>query len=384
MRIDRLEFHNKDSGWHLEPIEFFPDLTLLVGVSGVGKTQILNAIGTLMQIARDTTFREGWGIEWDLKYSTAGRRYCWQGECEGREVHSNGMSRDHPLLTATGMNPLPRPRILREILVEDDTPLIERNADRILLEGKQTPKLSPSEPAISLLCREERIKPAYDGLGQIAHLTPFMSVAELVTRQIKYVDTCRQFPTPEAIRASAFSTPLKLMLVYEVAPNVFRDIVKRFQQVFPQVEDLQVELIDMGPLGEIPNLRMKERGSDTWIPERRISSGMLRTLVHLSMIHLWPEGTVILIDEFENSLGVNCLDEITQHMMEQSRHLQFVLTSHHPYIINNIPSKHWKVVTRKGSLVTSHDSKELGLGRSKHEAFLQLLNSELYREGISA
>ena len=48
---------------------------------------------------------------------------------------------------------------------------------------------------------------------------------------------------------------------------------------------------------------------------------------------LWPDGSVILIDEFENSLGVNCLDEITEDVVKESRRLQFILTSHHPYII---------------------------------------------------
>ncbi|MBR1728361.1 MAG: ATP-binding protein [Selenomonadaceae bacterium] len=44
-------------------------------------------------------------------------------------------------------------------------------------------------------------------------------------------------------------------------------------------------------------------------------------------------GTVILLDELKNGLGVNCLDEITDYICEKSydSNTQFILTSHHPY-----------------------------------------------------
>nr|WP_293102352.1 hypothetical protein [Okeania sp. SIO2F4] len=48
-----------------------------------------------------------------------------------------------------------------------------------------------------------------------------------------------------------------------------------------------------------------------WILSPHISSGMLKTLMYISELYLSPEGSVILIDEFENSLGVNCLDSVT-------------------------------------------------------------------------
>jgi predicted ATPase len=150
------------------------------------------------------------------------------------------------------------------------------------------------------------------------------------------------------------------------------------------VEDVKVTRKTWQAFADVPFLEIREKGGRRWIPENRISSGMFRTLMHLSSVMLWPDGTVILIDEFENSLGVNCLDEVTKDLLTQSRRLQFILTSHHPYIINNIDSKHWKIVTRKGPIVTTHDAKELGIGRSRHEAFLQLLNADAYREGIAA
>ena len=104
--------------------------------------------------------------------------------------------------------------------------------------------------------------------------------------------------------------------------------------------------------------------------------------MHISELYLSTEGTVILIDEFENSLGVNCIDVVTDLLIE-NRELQFIITSHHPYIINKIGMEHWKIVTRKGGIVTAKDVKEFNLPKSRHQAFMQLMNLDAYREGIA-
>jgi AAA15 family ATPase/GTPase len=56
---------------------------------------------------------------------------------------------------------------------------------------------------------------------------------------------------------------------------------------------------------------------------------MLKTLLHLSELYFSLPGSVILIDEFENSLGVNCLDAVTEDINDSPNQLQFIITSHH-------------------------------------------------------
>jgi putative ribosome biogenesis GTPase RsgA len=51
MKIKEIFFKNKTHPWELKRTSF-TDLTLLVGVSGVGKTQILNNIMKLVNIRR--------------------------------------------------------------------------------------------------------------------------------------------------------------------------------------------------------------------------------------------------------------------------------------------------------------------------------------------
>ena len=87
------------------------------------------------------------------------------------------------------------------------------------------------------------------------------------------------------------------------------------------------------------------------------------------------------LDEFENSLGVNCIDELTTEIKGASHRLQFILTSHHPYIINKINYQNWKIVTRKGTKIFAQDAQEFNIGKSKHEAFVQLLNLPSFKTG---
>jgi len=108
---------------------------------------------------------------------------------------------------------------------------------------------------------------------------------------------------------------------------------------------------------------------------------MFRSLIHIGELYLSPEGTVFLIDEFENSLGINCIDELTADILQSKRQLQFILTSHHPYIINSINFSNWKLVTRNASVVKTHDITKFNFGKSKHDAFMQLLQLDEYQTG---
>lgn len=130
-------------------------------------------------------------------------------------------------------------------------------------------------------------------------------------------------------------------------------------------------------------IQIKEKGVEKWISQSDISSGMLRSLMQISEIYLCPEGSVLLMDEFENSLGVNCIDELTNDILSVDRNIQFILTSHHPYIINNIPYQNWKIVTRKGGKVMVKSATDYRIGESKHDYFMQLLQLDEFTNGVN-
>lgn len=51
VKVKWIEFKNTETGLKVERVDFFEDITLLVGLSGVGKTQILNAVEYSLNLA---------------------------------------------------------------------------------------------------------------------------------------------------------------------------------------------------------------------------------------------------------------------------------------------------------------------------------------------
>jgi len=385
MRILELQFHDKDSDWQLATTEFFPDLTLLVGISGVGKTRILQAVSALRGITERDDGNYFWGTRWNTRFATDdGTEYCWSGSFEERDSPSGvaDLDDDLPFVWPSDTTTKPRPKVVTEYLARGSCPIVERDNGVIRLRGEATPKLSPYESAVKILSEEDDVSSVHSAFKQVlsvdhsddppgyAHVPHFQRL-------------CKELDTLEKIRNSKYSTKIKLGLVYENDRPTFDRISERFVDVFPQVQKVDVKRLKSAFPGEFLQIRIKERGVGKWIPEHKISSGMSRTLLHLSRMVLWPDGMVVLIDEFENSLGVNCIDFVTNDLVDESRRAQFLITSHHPYIINNIDTRHWKIVVRDGSVVSTRSAAEFGLEESSHEAFIKLMNLESYQEGIA-
>jgi len=379
MKIRTLEYHDKRFDWHLNPVDFSGNnLTLLVGVSGVGKTLILNSIRTLKKIAEGASLN---GIKWNVTFSVENDlTYCWEGEFETKK---------------DGVNKTEKSKIVYEKLTSDQSVIVERRFSEIVLKGKETPKLSPFQSVITMLNQEDMISPVCKALKNITYSGSsewqYLFHSDISQDEIdelniesqksisayRYITDCK---SPEDIHDIGFPLNIKLLACYRNVPEIFEKIKQHFIAIFPYTEDIKIKNREFYDLFSF-SIQIKEKGVMNWIDEERISSGMLRVFTHLSELYLLPEGSVILIDEFENSLGINCIDALTENLSED-RNLQFIITSHHPYIINNIGIKHWKIVTRKGNTVTVRDASDFNLGKTKHSAFMELLQLEEYSDGI--
>jgi predicted ATPase len=372
MKIKRVAFWDNELEWRFEPI-YFSNLALLVGVSGVGKTQILNAILNLQRIANGASLN---GLAWDVTFLTVNNvEYRWQGEFETQEL---------PVIIPNKEDETNKFRIVREHLVREGNLIIERTPNEILFQGKTTPKLSPFQSVVDILNQEEDISPVQEAFNEIIYSDNSSSLNGILAIPLRVLSIISNNDfSLENLQASNMPLLLKLGLICRHFPDIFEKIKLKFIDVFPHVEDLKIEALEdnENPSFSRFPIQIKEKGVNDWIFQNNISSGMLKTLIHISELYFWPEGTVILIDEFENSLGINCIDVVTDLIVE-NRNIQFIITSHHPYIINNIGMEHWKIVTRKGGVVTVIDAKDLNLGKSRHQAFMQLINLEEYSEGI--
>jgi hypothetical protein len=377
MKILKFKFQDKSSEWFLKETDLLK-LTLLVGASGVGKTQILRAIHAIKEIADGDSIN---GVNWYVEFETIDNlNFIWEGEFEKKGKFIFDDDDDE--------NQKNKPKILSETLTLNNEVIVKRDSKKILFKNLATLKLPQQESIISILKEEDLIKPAYIALKKIHFSDNSDSIKEPFKIHVFNANKlAKKYNTLKKIQESDFDIRVKLYLAFKNDIKTFNKIQDRFIDIFPQVEEIKIAPIEIKDedvpsyIKDYPFIQIKEKGLKDWISQSRISSGMFRSLIHISELYLCSEGTLFLIDEFENSLGINCIDELTSDIMKSKRELQFVLTSHHPYIINSIPFENWKLVTRNAGIVKTHDLTKYNLGKSKHEKFMQLIQLDQYQTG---
>ena len=374
MRIISLWVKNNFFEWDFDEIKFSSNLTLLVGVSGAGKTQILRAILDLRRIANGTAIN---GFEWKIIFSTVnGTEFIWEGGFDTVETNELSFEDDEK----QKQYEQEEYSLIYEILISNNQVLIQRNREGIRFKNSPLPKLSSHESMIYILKEESVIKEAFDALNKIEYRDHTINGQRIRNNSNQSLHSLKnKYKTLDSIVNSDEDIRTKLYLTFENKLDIPEKIKSRFMDIFPQIGDLKLEpfktdiffpkaIAEKVP----PVIYIKEKSVPKWIREDRISSGMLRTIIHIAEIFLANEGSVILIDEFENSLGINCIDILTDDLIHENKTLQFIATSHHPYIINNIPYEYWKIVTRQGGHIRICNASDYHLGKSKQEAFIQL------------
>ena len=377
MKINTFEFADKSRQWRLSETSF-DKLTLLVGASGVGKTEMLRAIHSLKEISKGESIN---GVVWKVNFDTVqGNNYIWEGEFEEKEIPVFDIGEDESVEKTS--------KIVFEKIFKNDELLVDRQKDKIVFKGNETIKLTREKSLLNHL-EEDFINEMKDEIGKIQLSDHSGSQKEpFKINLINANNLAKKYNTLKKIRQSDLDIRVKMFLTCKVEKKVFSSIKDRFIDIFPQVEDVKIAPIEFEAdddipvfMKEYPFIQIKEIGVPNWVRQNRISSGMFRSLIHISELYLSREGTLFLIDEFENSLGINCIDELTADILQSRRELQFILTSHHPYIINSISFKNWKLATRTKGIVKTRAASELNLGKSKHDAFMQLLQLEEYQTG---
>lgn len=367
MTITKFSFENNYTGWKLEETSFHPNLNLLVGASGVGKTRILNAIKTVIGIAnggqRNTLFDTKWQLHFDLDI----KNNCqWSVEFSSPKGDKNGSE---------------MPLIINESLLINEEPIFERNKNETYFKGKPTLNLNREESLINVLKEEKPVNDIHYAFSQqpsssYSNIEDYKKV-EIIAQTLN--DISSNYKNIDEIRNSEQLLWLKLALLYSIDSTAFNRLKSIFLGIFPSVEDIKFDRAKLS--SQVTLFFIKERGVTKWISQYDISAGMFKTFVELGRIYLSPDNSLILIDEFENSLGANCIDAVTESIIHSNRNNQFIITSHHPYIINNIPVNNWKIVSRDGGLVQTHNADEFGIGKSRLSAFLELQQLDIFLTG---
>jgi predicted ATPase len=372
MKIQSFKFSNNKENWHIEEVKF-EDLNLLVGGSGVGKTRILKALNLICDIAKGRN-RNLDDLEWSINFSHLGQNYRW-------ELKSSSIKNEEIFIN---LNESEQTEIVYEKLVRyDDDSEIEillRSGLDSKFNNEKLPKLKRTESAITLLSEEDLIIPVRQAFKQL--------IFNFETRQ-KWMIGLGYDPAKmellDEIKLNAYDFQeyfagdppvLKAFCLQKFFPHLFNEIKEYYIDIFPELKDVRVSSKRDSDGDFLLFFEIQENGLEDWIPQQRISSGMFRTLIFLIEVISAPKESVILIDEFENSLGINCMAELTDFLLDKSPDVQFILTSHHPYIINNIPWKTWQIVSKSGNKVRVKKASDIPAldTASSLDKFTQLIN----------
>lgn len=390
--IEKFQISDRETNWDLQPTCFGP-VNLLVGVSGAGKSRILQSLSRATRCGAGLAPAPA-NSTWRLRLNASGRVFDWEVETGSADDGGASIAVEGDFVTLYESTYRTRKaRFLKERLVDKDGAVIaSREGDRVRLGASATPKLKETESLISLFQKEDTIAPLFEDLSHV--YTSSVADFEFPFWQRRQVERWRKtIASVEQLRRT-IKVPLlvRFDLLQTLAPQEYNDIVTSFTEIFDTVTAVNVGLardLLKTDLDDEDSDRLTVTIEEAGVPKpirlHDLSSGMRRTLRHLVELALTPPGSTILIDEYENSLGVNCLPSITRHLLNRTREIQLIATSHHPYVINNIDLSYWKIVSRRGSQVYVRDAAAIPelQTASKQDAFVRLMNAEAYRHGIS-
>ncbi|MCI9590108.1 MAG: ATP-binding protein [Lachnospiraceae bacterium] len=368
MFIKEMWYQELNSGFVIDHVGFGHRKTLLVGNSGAGKTRILEAVNTVCKLAVGTKKNIPNPFKAELKFSAENRDCCWQVKVDYvpqinvNEEESNAV-------------------IKEERLTVNGDVVIEKSGDKFkLLNYGVLPQPKENESLISQYRNEEQIGQIYEEFQKVylrmfeidmrGSMSPELYEAICGFYKKSYISLIQNIPI---IAMSPFDQYGILKNVdSEAYQKMCQEILEFYQEIFPEVEEISY-LLD-----ESKQYRIAIRVNNNWILQKDISSGMLKTLWIIIKMKMIPGNAVVLIDELENGLGVNCIEIVSDFIINSRPDVQVLATSHHPYIINAIPMDNWMIVQRKEQVVKAYRSDEMALGRSRHDAYLQLVNRLQY------
>jgi len=363
VKIQWIEFENLKTGLIIERINFNKDITLLVGLSGVGKTQVLNAVEYSLSLASDKDvilrpYRVGMGILIDND------EYEWFYEI-------NEVSKDELMINEEG-----RYEFSFEKLLCNGKTIFEKKNEKISVIGyDKVPQPKKDESLILQYSEDENFEMLISGIRKLYSIEIELAVrggirSESFSRlKSKVTETIKNEKNVEFKTFSHLPVAIKLYIAKRYYPELYIKIFEAVKELFIEIEDIDVEEDN---IREMYLVSIQVYGKK--LLQHDISNGMLKAIYYIVELFTMSKNSLVLIDEFENGLGVNCIDLLSELMLSERKDLQFIITSHHPKIINAIDKDKWKIIDRDDCIVKNSDSSAYGIGNSQHDAYFNLIN----------
>ncbi len=317
------------------------------------------------------------GGKWEISFESNDANYRWKFE-GGQSEEGKGVVLSEELVE------------IREN--EDDKIIVQRGPD-FYFNNTLLPKLASGMCSIFLLKEETVIAPIYEVFSRIMRRS-FSD--ESLKQPLAYSNVPLEIENALKVKKSLeimskheLTVSLKLFFLKMYFKPLYEELCSFYKSIFPVIEHCEITeassvKVHVPLSGRIPVFAIKEKHVNQLIDLQELSAGMQKVLLIMTDIIALPPNSLYLIDEYENSLGINAIDFLPSFLADHGTNKQFIITTHHPYLINNMPIENWQIFHRKGSNVTIKNGNEYveKFGQSKQKAFIQLINDPFYSEGL--
>lgn len=363
VKIQWIEFENLKTGLKIERINFNKDVTLLVGLSGVGKTQILHAIEYSLNLAVDKDlmlrpYRVGMGI------LVGDNEYEWFYQI-------NKIIEDKLII-----NEESKYGFSFEQLLCNGEEIFKRIDEEVTVSGyDKVPQPKKSESLIFQYSEDSNLETLISGIRKLYPVEMELAIRGGINRESfsrlksKITDTINNKENVEFKVFSHLPVALKLYIAKKYYNELYIKIFEAVKELFIEIEDIDVE---EDSTRKMYLVSIQVYGKK--LLQDDISNGMLKAIYYIVELFTMSDDSLVLIDEFENGLGVNCIDLLSELMLSERDDLQFIITSHHPKIINAIDKDKWRIIDRNNYVIKNYASSTYGIGNSQHDAYFNLIN----------
>lgn len=357
------KYQDYPEGWNISECTFTKN-NLFVGASGAGKSRMLNTLWNVGNFISTNAFRDG---AWEIKFKIKEDIYKWS-------LLSSRKDKQEIIIEE---------KLLRTLANGQEEVILNRENDSFFFRETKLPKLPKNSTGLYLLKEENDVKGVYEGFGRIARRNFFgndlLEACAISNVPPELLDKAEYKKRKEIWGILPISPRLYLLHLHD--KEKFDRIVEEYKSIFNTVEDIIfVDALTLvgRPVHHI--LALKEKGISSPIMLHDLSSGMQKVLFIILDIITLPNDFIYIIDEYENSLGINAINFLPDFINSYGQEAQFITTSHHPYLINNIPISDWKIFSRSGSNVSIRNGTDLvgKYSKSKQDAFIQLLNDPIF------
>ena len=355
MHINWFEFNDSTYGISIDRT-YFDKINLLVGVSGAGKTIILRVLSSYIDLIRkgssvknECNFKMNFTVdtvssvdtyEWSISTTQSSLVDKVTGNTAGyivtkEELLRNGkmlFARDNNKLEISGYNSLPKIPLDKSTIAvfKDDNLFKDINKAFVSVIGLDEQKNAYIEVPKEFY--DEAFIVAKENMMSYEHMALYMSLLPLVVR---------------------------LGIARSVYAEKFNMYMDKLKEIFPYISDVKIRL-SKSTQKYVIVLCLQD---DVEVEQDRISSGIIKTMNVLAYLYFIAQNALIIVDEVENSLGINCLDDVIESIdcsvYEQNN--QAILSSHHPYIINAVDSSKWRIVSQENGHITTKSANEVGI-----------------------